>query len=163
MDVEAPLPSFKTLDTNLMLTVEATGAFLGVIEESLLLFIKNLTSSTDTIRYAEVELFTTLRLALFVKRSVFMVDEGVRGPTEARVTSLLNRLVSTLSAVAALRYWEGFIGVSVDKWWAEELQDSTRQIGMWSAVRELWRVAVVSMANALAKDRQDVSLRILCY
>ncbi|KIO32068.1 hypothetical protein M407DRAFT_18884, partial [Tulasnella calospora MUT 4182] len=158
LDVQAPLPSCKLFESNMLLKAEGLDAFFGVLEAALESFIDALTADDATIRYADIEFFTVLRLALYVKETTFMRDEVARGSAAERVASLLDRFVSVLAAVAALRYMQEYLGDAAGRWCREEQEKHTARWEMWFSVGQLWKAAMAGLASALCQKRQDLFL-----
>ncbi|KIO20132.1 hypothetical protein M407DRAFT_30206 [Tulasnella calospora MUT 4182] len=158
LDVQAPLPSCKFFESNMLLKPEGIQAFFGVLEAALESFIDALTADDVTIRYAEINFFTVLRLALYVKETTFMRDEAARGPVTKRVASLLDRFVSVLASVAALRYMQEYLGEAAGRWCREEAEKRGARWEMWFSVGQLWKAAMTGLASAVSQKRQDLFL-----
>ncbi|KIO27619.1 hypothetical protein M407DRAFT_23184 [Tulasnella calospora MUT 4182] len=158
LDVQAPLPSCKFFESNMLLKPEGIQAFFGVLEAALESFIDALTADDVTIRYAEIDFFTVLRLALYVKESTFMRDGAARGPATDRVASLLDRFVSVLASIAALRYMQEYLGEAAARWCREEPEKRGVRWEMWFLVGQLWKAAMIGLASAVSQKRQDLFL-----
>ncbi|KAG9043125.1 hypothetical protein FS837_009966 [Tulasnella sp. UAMH 9824] len=156
LDVKTPLPSAKAFESNMLLSIEGLDAFFGSLEISLGSFVNELTSSEQTLRYAEVEFFTSLRLALFVKGTTFMRDEGDQGPSLERVNSLMDRLVSVLAGIAVLRYMQEYLGGALARWTREESDRSSTRWEMWYTFLQLWKAGMSGLASALSQGRKDL-------
>lgn len=140
----------------MLLTADAIHAFFATLEDALSSFIDTLTADEDTLRYAEVEFFTALWLALYVKETTFMRDEGSRGSSAERVGLLLDRFVSVLAGVAVLRYMQEFLGGTVTRWCREEPDKCSENWAMWFSVSELWKAGMTGLASSLNGKRNDV-------
>lgn len=160
LDVKTPLPSTKALESNMLLSIEALDAFFGSLEGSLGSFLNELTSSEQTLRYAEVEFFTSLRLAILVKGTTFMRDEGDPGPSFERVNSLMDRFVTVLAGIAVLRYMQEYLGGALARWTREESDKSSTRWEMWYTFLQLWKAGISGLASALSQGRKDVSRKI---
>lgn len=156
LDVKTPLPSSKAFESNMLLSIEAVDAFFGALEGSLESFIDELTSSEQTLRYAEVEFFTSLRLALYVKGTTLMRDEGASGPSIERANSLIDRLVSVFAGIAALRYMQEYLGDALARWTREDSDNSGARWEMWYSFWQFWKAGMSGLASALSQGRKDV-------
>ncbi|KAG8963975.1 hypothetical protein FRC00_004341 [Tulasnella sp. 408] len=117
-----------------------------------------MTVDDHTICYGEIEFFTALRLAIFVKQTALMHDEAVRGPAATRVNSLLDRFISALAGIAALRYMQEYLGDATGRWHREERQKDSARREMWFSVGQLWSAAMTGLASALSQKRHDLFL-----
>lgn len=155
-DVEAPLPTAKSIESNLPLEPDAIKAFFRVLEKSLENFVDSLTKDEDAVRYAEVEYLTMIRLALFVRSTAFMIDDALQDDASRRVTSAMDRLVTVLGAVSVVHYVEAYMGGAAERWYTEEGLKQTPASQVWFYVWRLFKTAAPSLASALVQGRSDV-------
>ncbi|KAG8939978.1 hypothetical protein FRC04_005774 [Tulasnella sp. 424] len=156
LNVEAPLPTAKFIESNLPLEPDAIKAFFRVLEKSLKNFIDSLTKDEEAVRYAEVEYLTMIRLTLFVRSTAFMVNNGLQDNASRRVTSAMDHLVTVLGAVSVVRYVEAYMGGAAERWYAEEGLKRTPASQVWFYVWQLFKTAAPSLASALVQGRSDI-------
>ncbi|KAG8928512.1 hypothetical protein FRC01_005833 [Tulasnella sp. 417] len=155
-DVQVAPSTGRVFEGNMPLGVEAVHAFFGVLEGSLASFIEQLTSNEQILRYAEVDFFTSLRLAICIKGTTLMRDEGDSGPSIQRVESLLDRLVSVLAGIAVLRYMQEYLGGALARWTREQPDKSGSRWEMWYSFWQMWKAGMSGLASALSQGRQDL-------
>lgn len=142
----------------MLLQRDAIHSFFGTLEDALSSFIDLLVSNETKLRYTEIKFFTALRLALYVKGTTFICDEGTIGASTQRVRLLLDRLVLVLAGVAVLRYMQDFLGEAAARWWQEETEKGGARWEMWFSVWQLWKAGMSGLASPLAQGRHDVGL-----
>lgn len=155
LDVTKPLPTAKILEVNLHISSVAIEALYTHFELGLVRFLLDLTHTSDTVRFSDVELLSPLRLASFVHASVFVRDPSKEGLVSRRVEKILDRFVVILAGVAVVRYMEAFLGGAVEEWVRKaRLEPSVGS--MWRALKLLWSPAVGSLSRAISDGREDV-------
>ncbi|KAG8977527.1 hypothetical protein FRC05_001385 [Tulasnella sp. 425] len=133
LDVTKPLPTAKILEVNLHISSVAIEALYTHFELGLVRFLLDLTHTSDTVRFSDVELLSPLRLASFI----------------------LDRFVVILAGVAVVRYMEAFLGGAVEEWVRKaRLEPSVGS--MWRALKLLWSPAVESLSRAISVGREDL-------
>lgn len=156
LDVECVLPSVKFIESTLATSPGAFNAILRHLENLLTAYTDHIISSSNIIRYGDLNLLPMVRLATIVHSSGFMHDQGQPGHYCSAVRVIIDRLLESWSAICLVRYFEEVLGRSVDLWWRKTSQDS-RLGDLWLRFDGMWKKGINSLVESLRAGRTDVS------
>lgn len=156
LDPELSLPSAKLFNMQFGASQDANDGFFDFLEGTLVDLIARSLQSEDVFLDGDINLLQGLWLATLVGGSGFIRDYSASSEHTERVTGLADRLNIFLASLALVRYHHAVLG-GVASAFCRDDDLPTAQKEMWQDLRNIWTLAVHTMARAVIELRNDVS------